>query len=111
MISPLTEILDASSEQSPPITQDEVAAVVRKLKCGRACGDDQLLAEMHKTSHEGLLEDIAHIFTDILRGGCEIPDAWRISRLVVLFKKGDTTLPKNYRPIAIISVFEQALQW
>ena len=33
-----------------------------------------------------------------------IPSVWTLTRLVVLYKKGDATLPNNYRPIAIIPV-------
>ena len=43
----------------------------------------------------------------ILQGSVDPPDVWCISRLVVLYKKGDATLPKNYRPIAIISVLSK----
>ena len=39
-----------------------------------------------------------------LHGSVDVPEVWCKSRLVILFKKGDATLPKNYRPVAIISV-------
>ena len=50
------------------------------------------------------MDAIAASFTDILHGSVDVPEACCMSRLVILFKKGDATLPKNYRPIAIISV-------
>ena len=84
-----------------------MATVTRKLKWGRASGDDKLLAEMLKNGHEGLMDAIARIFTDILHGVCVVLATWQVSRLVVLFKKGDATLPKNYRPIAIIPVLNK----
>ena len=59
---------------------------------------------MLKTQHEGLLQAMASIFSDLLRGGQEVPHEWRVSKLVVLFKKGDRKMPANYRPIAIIPV-------
>ena len=85
-----------------PITSDEIRLVLNKIRKGKSCGDDGVYAEMLKTDHDGLLETIARIFTDILGGNAEVPASWCISRLVVLYKKGDSTLPKNYRPIAII---------
>ena len=36
-----------------------------------------------------------------------MPEEWCISRLTVLFKKGDPELPKNYRPIAIVPVLSK----
>lgn len=87
-----------------PVTPAEVIAAMKKLRSGKSCGDDGLYAEMLKTDHVGLITLIANIFTDILQGAVEMPGTWCISRLVVLYKKGDATLPKNYRPIAIIPV-------
>ena len=77
---------------------------MRSLKHNRACSDDGLVAEMLKTDCEELVAAIAAILTDILRGCKECPETWKRSKLIVLFKKGDRTLPTNYRPIAIIPV-------
>ena len=33
-----------------------------------------------------------------------IPEAWKHSTVVTLFKKGDTSLPSNYRPISLLVV-------
>ena len=60
-----------------------------------------LVAEMLQTGHEGLLEVIASLFTDLLRGDASTPASWRS---IILFKKGDVNLPKNYRPITILPV-------
>ena len=59
---------------------------------------------MLKTKHAGLLDKIAAVFFDLLQGASKVPESWFVSKLVILFKKGDTKLPKNYRPIAIIPV-------
>ena len=33
-----------------------------------------------------------------------IPKAWRLAKVVLLFKKGDASLPENYRPISLLPV-------
>lgn len=33
-----------------------------------------------------------------------IPDQWRLATVVLLYKKGDTSLPENYRPISLLPV-------
>ena len=82
----------------------ELQETFKKLKAGKTCAEDGLLAEMLKTEHVGLLNVIADMFTDLLRGDQDIPGAWCSSKLVVLFKKGDVELPQNYRPMAIVAV-------
>eukprot|EP00959_Pyramimonas_sp_CCMP1952_P418387 8764923-Pyramimonas_sp.AAC.1 len=39
----------------------------------------------------------------VVRGG-EPPDPWRHACVKVIFKKGDPTLPENYRPILILPI-------
>ena len=78
--------------------------MIRKPKRGRTCGDDRLYAEMLQTGCRELLESIAGLFTDVLRGVILTPDSWKKSRLVVLHKKGDPEVLANYRPIAIVPV-------
>ena len=51
-----------------------------------------------------LLAIILEIFNAVLESHAAIPSEWRTSKLVVLFKKGDPTLPANYRPIAILPI-------
>jgi hypothetical protein len=47
---------------------------------------------------------IASVFTDILSAESPVPKEWKETRLNVLFKKGEPTLPDNYRPIAMIPI-------
>jgi len=86
------------------VSDEEVRGLLKKMKKGKTCAEDGLVAEMLKTDCEELVIAIAAVLTDILRGCVECPDTWRRSKLIVLFKKGDRALPKNYRPIAIIPV-------
>ena len=86
------------------VSADEVRTAISKLKGGKTGSDDGLVAEMLKTGCEPLVDKIAQLFTDILKNGVSIPEQWCRSKLVVLFKKGDTELPKNYRPVAIMPV-------
>lgn len=88
----------------PAVDATEISALIKKLRKGRASASDGLIAEMLKTECNELLEVIAEKFTDILCGASLCSASWRRSKLVVLFKKGDPSLPKKYRPIAIIPV-------
>ena len=97
------------NNEGAPRTYDDngTCKKIQKLKPGKTCADDGLFAEMLKTGYEPLLEAIAHAFTDILRSDQSIPKSWCISKLVVLFKKGDVEEAKHYRPIAVIPVLNK----
>ncbi len=91
---------DVSSEEVRQLLE----RTLKHMKHNKACADDGLVVEMLQTQHEPLLQALATIFTDILRGNTGVPETWRRTRLTILFKKGDITMPTNYRPIAIIPV-------
>ena len=44
------------------------------------------------------------VFNDVFSFNAALPGAWRRTKLVVIFKKGDPKLPANYRPIAILPI-------
>ena len=83
----------------------ELERVLAKLKSGKAAGHDGMPPDFWKalaedsTAATELLHIISHCWT------CkDIPDSWRVSKVVLLFKKGDTSLPSNYRPISLLPV-------
>ena len=87
-----------------PFTYDELCDAQRKMKRGRAKDDAGIVAEMLKDGSKKLLQMTLEIFNDILSLKNAPPDSWKNTRLVVIFKKCNPSLPKNYRPIAILSV-------
>ena len=91
-------------EKCDAISAEEVREALRRMKNGKTAASDGLVAEMLKTGHRGLLDAIATFFTGILSGKLEAPCHWKAVQLKLIFKGGDATLPKNYRPISIIPV-------
>ena len=87
-----------------PVTVVEVGEACQLLKRGRTCAEDGLLAEMLKDAGHSMHELIANVFSDLLCDAALLPEEWRISKLIVLFKKGCPEMPGNYRPVAILPV-------
>ena len=41
---------------------------------------------------------------------CTVPDQWKISYIIPVFKKGSRNIPKNYRPISLTSGFSRLFE-
>ncbi len=83
-----------------PITEKEVNNVIKNLKTEKSPGSDGLTPEFYKTFWpliKNLLMGVIH--ETFLHG--ELPYSMRKALLALLYKKGDITLLKNYRPISL----------
>jgi hypothetical protein len=52
---------------------------------------------------------LAHVFNLSLRSGI-FPDKLKTSRVIPIFKSGDSKMPDNYRPISLINSFGKILE-
>ena len=79
---------------------EELRWALKALAVGKAAGCDDIPPEFWKVllgSDEALVELLR------LCQACwsrkSIPEKWRSASVVLLYKKGDSSLPENYRPI------------
>ena len=85
-----------------PITSEELQSGLTSLSCDKACGEDELVNEVLRK------EELSTILLEVLNicySTKTVPDAWHLSLLIPVFKKGDPSLCNNYRGIALMSVF------
>ena len=79
-----------------PFSDTELRAVLRKLKLGKASGEDGILPEHLKAL---LFNEEARLELLSLINSCwrakDIPSEWRCSQVVAIFKKGDQSDPGN----------------
>ena len=98
---------------APQITDEEVNALARTMKNGKAPGPDLIEVEVLKTSCSNITGQTTRLFNSCLKLGV-FPTAWKESFLRVLLKGEykDVADPKSYRPLCILSVigklFEKA---
>jgi hypothetical protein len=59
---------------------------------------------MLKSGGQTLLGIVTDVFNDILSRGQTPPEAWKETRLRVLFNKGDKSNLESYRPVAILPI-------
>ncbi|KAK6060747.1 hypothetical protein COOONC_01585 [Cooperia oncophora] len=92
-----------ANDEIPPILISEVRNVIESLKFQKAPGPDGISAELLKAGGITMQKVLAEHFNHYLRKG-EIPEQWKCSKTVLIFKKGDKEDIGNYRPIALLSI-------
>eukprot|EP00973_Karenia_brevis_P067404 9374957-Karenia_brevis.AAC.1 len=87
------------------IEEDEIAEVLRKLQQKKVPGHDELSPEFWKICLKSpkVLRWIRDMCNAIWHR-VEIPHQWHVAKVACLFKKGDPSIPSNYRPISLLPV-------
>jgi endonuclease/exonuclease/phosphatase family metal-dependent hydrolase len=83
------------------ITETETARAIKKLKNRKSPGIDNIPNELIKYAGTSLATEINRLFNKILET-TSIPNEWRTSVTIPIFKKGQKFLPENYRGISLL---------
>ena len=73
------------------------------LDPNKATGPDGVPARILKMGATEIAPALATIFRKSLETG-QLPEDWRNANISPIFKKGDRTLPSNYRPVSLTSI-------
>ena len=88
------------------ISREEIFDCIKKLKNDKASGEDGIINEtteyIKSTAHQ-FINIYEKLFNLIFDCGI-IPESWVIDKIKPIYKNnGDSSEPKNYRPITILS--------
>jgi hypothetical protein len=86
----------------PEPSSSEVEIAIGKLKRYKSPGLDQILAELIQTGGNTLCSEI-HKLINCIWNKEELPEQWKESIIVPIYKKGDKTECSNYRGISLLS--------
>ncbi|CAD6199453.1 unnamed protein product [Caenorhabditis auriculariae] len=90
-------------EDEPAILAEEVGYAIRKLKIGTSAGPDNITTELLKSGGDALNNLLAKHFSTYLKEA-SIPVQWKVSKTILIPKKGDVSDLNNFRPISLLSV-------
>ena len=98
-----TRVTEADTTRfNEPFTKEEIMEAIRSLGKNKAVGTDGLSAEFYQC----FADRLADLYVPILEACYEardLPATTREALICLLFKKGDTKLPKNWRPISLLN--------
>ena len=97
---------------SPP-TYQEITRIIKRMKFpGSSCPLDQISMICFKP-YPHLRSFILNICTEVLRSNT-LPAQWTKAAIILIHKKGDPSLPENFRPITLelvsLKIFTSLLQ-
>eukprot|EP00061_Rhincodon_typus_P009059 g32237.t1 len=79
------------------------------IKVNRSPGPDGIYPRILRKAREQIARALTDIFVSSLATD-EVPDKWRITNVVPLFKKGSSDNPGNYRPVSLTLVAGRLLE-
>ena len=77
-----------------------VADLLSNIKPFKASSPDDIAAFLLKEITIQIAPSLAVVF-QVSLNQCKLPADWKIAHVVPVFKKGDISLPNNYRPISL----------
>jgi hypothetical protein len=92
-----------------PTTCNEIATLIDKLRPKHSHGFDNISPKLVKDMKYGILKPLVHIVNQSLSTGI-VPNKMKLAKIVPIFKTGDTSLIKNYRPISLLPTFSKLLE-
>ena len=86
-----------------------IAKLLKDLNPHKAAGPDQIKPLVLQTLRDVIAPILQVIFQRSLNTG-RVPKDWSTAFVCPLFKKGDTSLASNYRPISLTSILFKVLE-
>ena len=87
----------------------DLATYIEKINNNKTPGPDNIYPRELKELKNVLINPLSKVFNDSLSTG-KVPADFKIANITPIFKKGDKSLPSNYRPISLTSIAGKLLE-
>ena len=92
-----------------PVNTEDVIESAKSLKSKLSSGHDNISNKIMKESIQDIATPLALIFNLSIMTG-KVPRNMKISKIIPIFKSGDSKILNNYRPISLLPVFSKLLE-
>ena len=89
-----------------PTNEEEISKIIAKFDTNKSTGPSSIPLKILKEFSHILSKPISSLINASMIEGV-FPSALKIANVVPVFKKGDSTLCTNYRPISLLSIFSK----
>lgn len=90
------------------ITTEEVVSTINDLK-NSSPGIDEISTKIVKNVKAEIVEPLTFLLNWCLQSG-DFPNVLKTAKVIPIYKRGDPSMPSNYRPISLLSVFSKILE-
>ena len=87
----------------------KLLSLMRALNVDKAHGWDEISLHMVRITSESLVKPLIGIFSLSLENG-KFPSDWKKANIVPVYKKGDKSIVKNYRPVSLLPIFNKLFE-
>ena len=102
-------VLDYNLLTDIVITENEVLDQLSILDSSKSYGPDQVPPKLLKEGRQEIYKSLCRLFNISLESS-KVPNLWKKSNVVPIFKKGDASTVSNYRPISLLSVVNKIME-
>ena len=90
-------------------TQQEVQGILETLQLGKSTGPDNVNNRILKELSSTLSKPLCDLLNHSMSSSC-FPDIWKEANVSPLYKKDDSSLVSNYRPISLLSALGKVME-
>ena len=91
------------------ITEDTIIKKLKKLKTNKSPGPDKIHPRVLHEISNSVSTPLVIIFNTSLRQK-EVPLEWKQANVSAIYKKGNKTLPQNYRPVSLTCIICKVME-
>ena len=92
-----------------PTTPNEIQNIISTIKPKLSCGIDNFPSKVIKYTPKTILKALSHVFNISLAQGTFI-SSFKTAKVIPIYKKGDSKIIQNYRPVSLTSCFSKILE-
>jgi hypothetical protein len=91
------------------VTPQDVEDAINTLNINKASGPDEISNRLLCETASVTKYPLCSLFNHSLRC-CKVPQSWKDANVCPIFKKGDPSMPNNYRPISLLCCMEKVFE-